>query len=99
MSIQTTPPSVPKGRVQLSQVLRGAGEAVSVDDVSGILRIERQAASKLFARWSGLDEAAAPRFLCPGADRGARPGTGARRPLGDRARTVRPCLHWRLVRC
>jgi predicted transcriptional regulator of viral defense system len=45
--------SLPKGRVQLSQVLRGAGEIVSVDDVSGILRIERQAAAKLLARWNG----------------------------------------------
>ena len=48
----TTPPSMPKGRMQLSQVLRGAGEVVSVDDVSGILSIERQAASKLLARWN-----------------------------------------------
>ena len=53
MRIQTTPPTIPKGRVQLSQVLRDAGEVVSVDDVSGILRIERQAASKLLARWNG----------------------------------------------
>jgi predicted transcriptional regulator of viral defense system len=44
---------MPKGRVQLSQVLRGAGEVVSVDDVSGILGLERQAASKLLARWNG----------------------------------------------
>jgi len=44
---------MPKGRLQLSQVLRSAGEVVSVDDVSGILRIERQAASKLLARWNG----------------------------------------------
>jgi predicted transcriptional regulator of viral defense system len=44
--------SVPKGRGQLSQVLRGAGEVVSVDDVSGILSIERPAASKLLARWN-----------------------------------------------
>ena len=51
--MQTAPPSMPKGRVQLSQVLRGAGEVVSVDDVSGILSIERQAASKLLARWNG----------------------------------------------
>jgi predicted transcriptional regulator of viral defense system len=48
-----TPSSLPKGRTQLSLVLRGAGEVVSVDDVSGILRIERQAASKLLARWNG----------------------------------------------
>jgi predicted transcriptional regulator of viral defense system len=44
---------MPKGRSQLSQVLRGAGDVVSVDDVSDILRIERQAASKLLARWNG----------------------------------------------
>ena len=44
---------MPKGRTQLSQVLRGAGEVVSVDDVSDILRIERQAATKLLARWNG----------------------------------------------
>jgi predicted transcriptional regulator of viral defense system len=53
MSFQTSPPALPKGRVQLSQVLRGAGEVVSVDDVSGILGLERQAASKLLARWNG----------------------------------------------
>ena len=53
MSFQATPPAMPKGRVQLSQVLRGAGEVVSVDDVSGILGLERQAASKLLARWNG----------------------------------------------
>jgi predicted transcriptional regulator of viral defense system len=52
MQITTSSPSLPKGRMQLSQVLRGAGEVVSVDDVSGILRIERQAASKLLARWN-----------------------------------------------
>jgi predicted transcriptional regulator of viral defense system len=53
MSLRTPTPSMPKGRVQLSQVLRGAGEVVSVDDVSDILRIERQAASRLLARWNG----------------------------------------------
>jgi len=53
MSVQTVPSPMPKGRVQLSQVLRGAGEVVSVDDVSDILRIERQAASRLLARWNG----------------------------------------------
>ena len=51
--MQTTAPSMPKGRSQLSQVLRRAGEVVSVDDVSDILRIERLAASKLLARWNG----------------------------------------------
>ena len=51
--METNSPSMPKGRTQLSQVLRGAGEVVSVDDVSGILNIERQAASKLLARWNG----------------------------------------------
>lgn len=45
-------PFVPKGRAQLSQVLRRAGEVVSVDDVSSILQVERQAATKLLARWS-----------------------------------------------
>jgi predicted transcriptional regulator of viral defense system len=50
--MSTVPPSMPKGRMQLSQVLRSAGEVVSVDDVSGILSIERQAASKLLARWN-----------------------------------------------
>jgi predicted transcriptional regulator of viral defense system len=50
--MQTAPPSSPKGRVQLSQVLRGAGEVVSVDDVSGILQVERQTATKLLARWN-----------------------------------------------
>ncbi len=53
MTRLATSSSLPKGRMQLSQVLRGAGEVVSVDDVSGILRIERQAASKLLARWNG----------------------------------------------
>lgn len=53
MSFQAAPPTMPKGRVQLSQVLRGAGEVVSADDVSGILGLERQAASKLLARWNG----------------------------------------------
>ena len=53
MTAQTTPSSLPKGRVQLGQVLRGAGEVVSVDDVSGILNVERQVASKLLARWNG----------------------------------------------
>ena len=43
---------MPKGRMQLSQVLRGAGEIVSVDDVSGILQVERLAAAKLLARWN-----------------------------------------------
>ena len=51
--MQIASPTLPKGRTQLSQVLRGAGEVVSVDDVSGILRIERQVASKLLARWNG----------------------------------------------
>jgi predicted transcriptional regulator of viral defense system len=51
--MQTASPSLPKGRTQLSQVLRGAGEIVSVDDVSGILQIERQVASRLLARWNG----------------------------------------------
>lgn len=53
MNSQTPLPSMPKGRAQLSQVLRGAGEVVSVDDVTGILSIERQAATKLLARWNG----------------------------------------------
>ena len=53
MTIQTAPSSLPKGRAQLGQVLRGAGEVVSVDDVSGILNVERQVASKLLARWNG----------------------------------------------
>ncbi len=52
MGFQATPLAMPKGRMQLSQVLRGAGEVVSVDDVSGILGLERQAASKLLARWN-----------------------------------------------
>lgn len=51
--MDTIAPTIPKGRARLSQVLRGAGEVVSVDDVSGILRIEREAAAKLLARWSG----------------------------------------------
>jgi predicted transcriptional regulator of viral defense system len=50
---QNASPTVRKGRAQLSNVLRGAGEVVSVDDVSGILGVERQAASKLLARWNG----------------------------------------------
>jgi predicted transcriptional regulator of viral defense system len=45
-------PSLPKGRIQLSQVLRQASEVVSVRDVSTILDIERVAASKLLARWN-----------------------------------------------
>jgi predicted transcriptional regulator of viral defense system len=45
-------PSLPKGRAQLGQVLRRAGEVVSVDDVSTILEIEHLAASKLLARWN-----------------------------------------------
>jgi predicted transcriptional regulator of viral defense system len=53
MTVQVASPSLPKGRTQLGQVLRGAGEIVSVDDVSGILRIERQTASRLLARWNG----------------------------------------------
>ena len=53
MTTQTASPSLPKGRTQLRQVLRGAGEIVSVDDVSGILRVERQVASRLLARWNG----------------------------------------------
>ena len=53
MRIQIAPSSLPKGRARPSQVLSGAGEVVSVDDVSGILGVERQAASKLLARWSG----------------------------------------------
>ena len=52
MNIQAPLSTMPKGRTQLSQVLRGAGEVVSVDDVSGILSIERQAAAKLLARWN-----------------------------------------------
>jgi len=52
-TMDTIPPTIPKGRARLSQVLRGAGEVVSVDDVSGILRIEREAAAKLLARWNG----------------------------------------------
>lgn len=52
-TMDTTTPTIPKGRARLSQVLRGAGEVVSVDDVSGILRIEREAAAKLLARWNG----------------------------------------------
>src|SRR5271166_1772686 len=47
------PSPPPKGRAQLSQVMRGAGEVVSVDDVSSILHIERRAAAKLLARWNG----------------------------------------------
>lgn len=45
-------PSLPKGRTQLGEVLRRAGEVVSVEDVSAILKVERQAATKLLARWS-----------------------------------------------
>lgn len=52
-TMDTITPTIPKGRARLSQVLRGAGEVVSVDDVSGILRIEREAAAKLLARWNG----------------------------------------------
>lgn len=43
---------LPRGRDQLRQVLRRSGEVVSVNDVSGILDIERLAASKLLARWN-----------------------------------------------
>src|SRR5437764_931266 len=43
---------LPKGRSQLSQVVRQAGEVVSVSDVSAILEIKRLAASKLLARWN-----------------------------------------------
>src|SRR6202521_4909739 len=50
--MDTAQPSLPKGRVQLGQVLRRAGEVVSVDDVSTILAIEHLAASKLLARWN-----------------------------------------------
>jgi predicted transcriptional regulator of viral defense system len=53
MGTLSFPSPMPKGRTQLSLVLRGAGEVVSVDDVIGILSIERQAASKLLARWNG----------------------------------------------
>ena len=53
MQSTLNPPSIPKGRAQLSEVLRRAGEVVSVDDVSGILHIERQAAARLLARWNG----------------------------------------------
>jgi predicted transcriptional regulator of viral defense system len=50
--METPTYSIPKGRAQLGRVLRGAGEIVSVDEVSDILRIERRAASKLLARWN-----------------------------------------------
>lgn len=41
----------PKGRSQLSQVLRQAGDLVSVGDVGAALHIERTEAAKLLARW------------------------------------------------
>jgi predicted transcriptional regulator of viral defense system len=50
--MNTSSQPLPKGRVQLGQVLRRAGEVVSVDDVSTILEIEHLAASKLLARWN-----------------------------------------------
>jgi predicted transcriptional regulator of viral defense system len=50
--MEAVSPPLPKGRAQLSQVLRRAGEVVSVSDVSGILDIEHLAASKLLARWN-----------------------------------------------
>jgi hypothetical protein len=54
---------LPKERMQLSQV-------VSVDDVSGILQIERQVASKLLARWNGQGEKPQRRSArCCGKDR------------------------------
>jgi predicted transcriptional regulator of viral defense system len=47
------PSSPPKGRTQLSQVLRQAGDIVSVADVSTTLQVNRQGAAKLLARWHG----------------------------------------------
>ena len=52
-TVDSAGPSLPKGRKQLGEVLRHAGEVVTVDDVTGILNIERQAAIKLLARWNG----------------------------------------------
>jgi predicted transcriptional regulator of viral defense system len=50
--MNVAPSPLPKGRAKLGQVLRRAGEVVSVDDVSSILEIEHLAASKLLARWN-----------------------------------------------
>ena len=41
-----------KGRTQLSQVLKMAGELISVEDVTTALQIDRRRATKLLARWN-----------------------------------------------
>lgn len=43
---------IPKGRAQLSQVLQKAGELISVDAVTDVLRVDRRQATKLLARWA-----------------------------------------------
>jgi predicted transcriptional regulator of viral defense system len=50
--MRTNPVPIPKGRQQLSQVLRHAGDVVSVDDVSTSLQVDRPAANALLSRWS-----------------------------------------------
>ena len=49
--MSSSPHPVAKSRLRLSQVLQQAGSLVSVGDVSQTLRIERQAAAQLLARW------------------------------------------------
>jgi predicted transcriptional regulator of viral defense system len=44
--------SIPKGRARLSQVLQGAGELISVQDVTSALQVDRRGATKLLARWN-----------------------------------------------
>ena len=43
---------IPKGRNQLSQVLQGTGDLISVADVTGALHITPRDATRLLARWS-----------------------------------------------
>jgi hypothetical protein len=45
--------TIPKGRARLTQVLRRAGDVLSISDVSEALRIGRLRAAKLLAGWDG----------------------------------------------
>lgn len=45
--------TIPKGRARLTQVLRRAGDVLSISDVSDALRIGRLRAAKLLAGWEG----------------------------------------------
>jgi predicted transcriptional regulator of viral defense system len=45
------PQQIPRGRAQLSQVLQGAGELISIEDVTSALQVDRRKATRLLARW------------------------------------------------